>query len=87
MTEGQKVTQFLVLADRDVGEFYLATEPVILLFVGEAGEKVLRPRDEIHFGPGKCGTVTAADLVLAWLRQSKRIPEAQRAAAEFLRQS
>jgi hypothetical protein len=73
---------FIVLVDDKVGEFYL-TDDNGLLFVSKGQERVLRPQDEIHFDA--CGTVTAADLVITWVRQSNRIPAARQAAEAFLR--
>lgn len=73
---------FIVLVDEKVGEFYL-TDDNDLLFVSKGGEILLKPQAEIHFEA--CGTVTAADLVITWLRQSNRIPAARQAVAAFLR--
>lgn len=73
---------FIVLVDKAVGEFYL-TEDNDLVLVSNGTEKVLRPQDKIHFEA--CGTVTAADLILAWLKQSNRTQDAQQSASQFLR--
>lgn len=77
--EGQKMS-FIVLVDEKVGEFYLTDHG--LKFVSKEGEKILQPQDKVHLRA--CGTVTAADIVAAWLRQSNRTPEARQASEEFL---
>jgi hypothetical protein len=81
---------FLVLADADIGELYLMNRgggrSPVLRFLARNGKRDLLPGDKIDFGAGKCGTVSAAELVAAWGGKPKRIEEARRAAAEFLRQ-
>jgi hypothetical protein len=73
--------EFIVLVDRDIGEFYLTGRTV--RFVSRSGERELSPTDTIRL---KCGNVTAAELVATWGGKPRRTEEARQAAAEFLRQ-
>jgi hypothetical protein len=80
---------FLVLADADIGEFYLTKagrRGLVVRFVSSRGTRDLAPEDRIDFGPAKCGPVTAADLVATWGSKPKRIEEARQAALAFLHQ-